>query len=304
MKLLALGALLVLVPYFLAHSAVGRALQVLMLPGFGLVLFAAFLLARQGTAAHAVATNIIERKPARVASKLPAAARVVPAQPATDRVADARGRDLRPRKAVRETRSQVVGTTHERLTGELFAQIEWRRFEAVIETLFSQAGFETRSQSHGADGGVDIWLHPRSAPATPVSIVQCKHWVGKRVGVDKVRELKGVMASHSLRRGHFATTSSFTPEAARFASDNGIHLLDIDAILRLIGMRPQADQRALLAVATEGEYWRPTCASCGEKLVERKPRSGASPFWGCANYPRCRTTMPMRADRVRDAQPA
>ncbi len=283
MKLLALGALLVLVPYFLAHSAVGRALQVLMLPGFGLVLFAAFLLARQGTAAHAVATNIIERKPARVASKLPAAARVVPAQPATDRVADARGRDLRPRKAVRETRSQVVGTTHERLTGELFAQIEWRRFEAVIETLFSQAGFETRSQSHGADGGVDIWLHPRSAPATPASIVQCKH---------------------SIRRGHFATTSSFTSEAVRFATDNGIHLLDIDAILRLIGTRSPADQRALLAVATEGEYWRPTCASCGEKLVERKPRSGASPFWGCANYPRCRTTMPMRADRVRDAQPA
>ncbi len=38
----------------------------------------------------------------------------------------------------------------------VFAAIEWRRFEAVCEKLFTQAGFETKSQSHGADGGVDI----------------------------------------------------------------------------------------------------------------------------------------------------
>ncbi|MDD2808639.1 MAG: restriction endonuclease [Rhodoferax sp.] len=38
----------------------------------------------------------------------------------------------------------------------VFANIEWRRFEAVCEKLFGQAGFETKSQSHGADGGVDI----------------------------------------------------------------------------------------------------------------------------------------------------
>jgi restriction system protein len=35
----------------------------------------------------------------------------------------------------------------------VFAAIEWRRFEAVCEALFAQAGFSTRSQSHGADGG-------------------------------------------------------------------------------------------------------------------------------------------------------
>ena len=44
---------------------------------------------------------------------------------------------------------------------QVFADIEWRRFEAVCELLFSQAGFQTQSQSHGADGGVDIWLHSR-----------------------------------------------------------------------------------------------------------------------------------------------
>src|SRR5213076_2712188 len=47
----------------------------------------------------------------------------------------------------------------ERWSREVFELIEWRRFEAVVEALFAQAGFATRSQPHGADGGVDIWLY-------------------------------------------------------------------------------------------------------------------------------------------------
>ncbi len=198
----------------------------------------------------------------------------------------------RPNPSVQEG---AVPSTPTHWGPDVFDQIEWRRFEAVIEALFAKAGFATRSQSHGADGGVDIWLHSRFNAEQPVSIVQCKHWVSKRVGVDKVRELKGVMASHGMARGHFATTSTFTPDAIEFARQNGIHLLDIEGILRLIDKRSQEDQAALLAVATEGEFWRPTCVNCGTKLVLRPGSQGRKPFWGCTSYPRCRTTLPMRA---------
>jgi restriction system protein len=176
----------------------------------------------------------------------------------------------------------------------VFDVIEWRRFEAAVEALFRQAGFETRSQSHGADGGVDIWLHSRSVPDRAVSVVQCKHWQGKRVGVDKIRELRGVMAAHAVRRGQFATTSTFTSDAVAFARDNGINLLDVDALLALIAQRTPEQQQALLEVALEGEYWRPTCVNCGTKLVERATKDGGSRFWGCAAFPKCRTTMAMR----------
>jgi restriction system protein len=47
---------------------------------------------------------------------------------------------------------------------EVFKAFEWRRCEAVVEALFAQAGFETKSQSHGADGGVDIWLYSKNQP--------------------------------------------------------------------------------------------------------------------------------------------
>lgn len=163
--------------------------------------------------------------------------------------------------------------------------IEWRRFEALCEALYAQAGFTTRSQSHGADGGVDIWLQSRHSDVP--RIVQCKHWQGK-VGVKEMREFLGVMASHQLKSGTYVTSSTFSAEAAAFAKANGIHAQDGAALLRLIGQRTPEQQAALLAVAYEGEYWRPTCASCGTKMIEKTSSKNDGSFWGCANYPKCR----------------
>lgn len=176
----------------------------------------------------------------------------------------------------------------------VFAAIEWRRFEAVCEALFAQAGFTTKSQSHGADGGVDIWLYSVNSTG-PAAVAQCKHWTSQQVGVKEVREFFGVMASHQLKRGTYATSSTYTADALQFAKVNGINAMDGAALLRQIATRTPEQQRALLAVAFEGEYWRPTCASCGIKLLERTPAKGGSAFWGCSNYPRCKTRMAMSA---------
>lgn len=183
----------------------------------------------------------------------------------------------------------------DRWSQAVFDMIEWRRFEAVVEALFKQAGFETKSQSHGADGGVDIWLYSRNQPGAPVSLVQCKHWQGKKVSVDKIRELRGVMAAQNVKRGQFATTSTFTADAMAFAAENGVNLLSVDKLLQLIASRTPEQQADLLNVALEGEYWRPTCVNCGVKMVDRVPRNGGAPFWGCPAFPKCKTTMPMRA---------
>jgi restriction system protein len=107
-----------------------------------------------------------------------------------------------------------------------------------------------------------------------------------------LREFFGVMASHGLKRGTYATTSTYTADAKAFAQANGISAMDGPALLNLITtQRTPEQQAALLEVAYEGEYWRPTCASCGIKLVERNPAKGGAPFWGCANYPRCKTRI-------------
>ena len=133
----------------------------------------------------------------------------------------------------------------------MFAAIEWRRFEAVCEALFAQAGFTTKSQSHGADGGVDIWLFSKNADG-PATIVQCKHWNNKAVGVRDLRRFFGMMASHKLSRGTYVTTSTFTEEALLFAKANGINTMDGSRLLKQIVTRTDELQRHLLEWHTKG----------------------------------------------------
>ena len=287
-KLIGVGVLLGVVPLLFSHTLLAAGLR--PLAPIGLLLLATgcallwwqFKQQRQGTSV------VVSFEKPTASKRSPLAA--VP-RPSADRT--------RPTSDhVDNTEPHKGGATRIDPTAwgpAVFDVIEWRRFEALIETLFAQAGFETKSQSHGADEGIDIWLYSRSQPGPPVSLVQCKHWQGKRVGVDKVRELRGVMAAKNVTRGQFATTSSFTADAAAFAKENGINLLDVQALLALIGKRSAEQQAALLAVALEGEYWRATCVNCGTKMVERSPRSGGSAFWGCPKFPKCKTTMPMRA---------
>jgi restriction system protein len=171
---------------------------------------------------------------------------------------------------------------------QVFADIEWRRFEAVCEGFFTQSGLKTKSQSHGADGGVDIWMYSAHAEG-PVSIAQCKHWRNEVVTVKEIREFYGVMSSHKLQRGTFVTTSTYTADAQKFANENGINALDGDKLLKLIASRTAEQQKELLDIAYEGEYAVPTCASCGIKMVKR------TKFWGCKNYPRCKSQIYFKA---------
>lgn len=191
----------------------------------------------------------------------------------------------------------VTGFRPQTWSPEVFDIIEWRRFEAVVEALFAQSGFITKSQPHGADEGIDVWLYPRTQPDKPCSLLQCKHWSDKPVGVDKVRELRGVMAAKNVSGGKFATSGSFTSAAKTFAAREGIDLIDMGDLLKLIGRSSPEQQRDLLRVALEGDYWRPTCVNCGIKMTERVPRGSGAKFWGCVNYPQCKTTMAIRRAR-------
>lgn len=286
-NLLVLGGAFVLVPMFLGNSPLGQALASLQPIGLMLVVagIAFLLMGRKFGQPTPPLEPGFTRRPETQAERRKAASAAQPTPP----------RALAAVPTTTAARSASPSPEAPQQWGKAVLEvIEWRRFEAVVERLFQQAGFETRSQSHGADEGVDVWLYSRNQPGDPVSLVQCKHWQGKRVGVDKIRELRGVMAARNVKRGQFATTSTFTQDAITFARENGVNLLDVDGLLRLIGQRAPGEQAELLAVALEGDYWRPTCVNCGDKMVERAPRKGGSTFWGCSHYPRCKTTMPMR----------
>lgn len=179
------------------------------------------------------------------------------------------------------------------LTLALLHEIEWKRFEELCAAYFSAVGFDALTQSHGADGGIDIRLTFKGQPDQVTSIVQCKAW-STPVGVKPVRELLGVMTATKAPRGTFVSLNGFHTHAEALARTNRIFPMDGKALLEGMLKRSPEEQTRLLRVATEGEYWKPTCPSCGIRMVERQSKTDGSKFWGCANYPRCRRTLQPR----------
>lgn len=177
-------------------------------------------------------------------------------------------------------------------SSEALRMLEWKRFELLCAGYYEAVGFTTATLAAGPDGGIDVKLF-KADLAKPLAIVQCKAWNTHPVGVKEVRELLGVMVHEGVGRGIFVTTGTYTPDALQFGAANPLQLLDGDAFVKKIHDLPPEKQKALLEHAFEGDYRTPTCASCGTKMVARDSKRGA--FWGCIHYPRCKTTLSMRA---------
>jgi restriction system protein len=176
---------------------------------------------------------------------------------------------------------------------EVYRAVEWRRFAAVCEALFTQAGFSTRVTLRGANTGTDIALYARKAGKL-LALVRSHQSLDQSIPLDALRQLQQKMTAYPGTYGVYATTATLQPDARQFAQDHGIHVLEGPSLLRLIADRPPAQQQALLDVAYQGEYWRPTCPCCDVKMRRRMPVQGGALFWGCNNYPDCRVRLPMR----------
>lgn len=177
---------------------------------------------------------------------------------------------------------------------ELLRDLEWKRFEDVCQRFYASKGIKSETTPLGTDGGIDIRLY-QDDTGKPISIVQCKAWGERQVGIKPVRELLGVMAHEKIEKAFFMASGGFTDEAKQFAQANRINLITGEMLLAMIQRLPEADQQALLAFATDGDYRIPTCPTCGIKMRHVPGTSGRPDFWGCQNYPRCRQKLGMRA---------
>ena len=169
--------------------------------------------------------------------------------------------------------------------------LEWKRFELLCAKYYEAVGFKTATLSAGADGGIDIKLY-KANPDVPIAIVQCKAW-SSPVSVKEIRELFGVMNHEKVQRGIFITSGSYTKDALAFGAANPIQLLDGETFLKKICDLAPEMRDALKEFAFAGDYITPTCASCGVKMVRREGEKRS--FWGCMNFPRCRTTLTIKS---------
>lgn len=180
---------------------------------------------------------------------------------------------------------------------EVIRDIEWKRFEDVCQQFYETKGIKSATTALGPDGGIDIRLY-QDDTGRATSIVQCKAWGERFVGVKPVRELLGVMTHEKIVKAFFMTSGRFTDDAKEVAKSNRITLIDGEMLLMMINRLPDSDQKSLLEFATDGDYKTPTCPSCGIKMKRVAGKAGRPDFWGCHNYPRCRQKLGVRRDAL------
>lgn len=178
-------------------------------------------------------------------------------------------------------------------TLDVIRDLEWKRFEDVCQQFYEKKGIRSDTTDLGPDGGIDIRLYQDDS-GRPTSIVQCKAWGERYVGVKPIRELLGVMTHEKIGKAFFMTSGSYSDEAKAVAQANRITLIDGNMLLMMIQRLPAPERESLLAFAVDGDYVIPTCPSCGIKMVVREGTNGRADFWGCQNYPRCRQTLSKR----------
>jgi restriction system protein len=128
------------------------------------------------------------------------------------------------------------------------------------------------------------------------SVIQCKARGNASIGVDKVRELLGVVTAKHVRRGILICNTAYTSDAKVFAQDNhGVVLADLEWMFKQLHKAPEATRTAWASRFFGLDCDVPSCPACEIKLVHRTSRRGD--FYGCRNYPRgCRTKIGIRDD--------
>jgi len=165
--------------------------------------------------------------------------------------------------------------------------------------LFRVEGFVVTENKRPdeADGGVDFEIEK----AGKTWLVQVKHW-RHEVGVDKARELWGLVADEGAAGGVLLGTSGFTAAAREFAEGKDLRLIDGPEFLSLrsqlatIQATDIGDVDPMVSVGFARYLMTikpPACPTCGKPmvLVTRLVNTAiAYQLWGCKSYPNCKGT--------------
>ena len=168
--------------------------------------------------------------------------------------------------------------------------LSWQDFERYVGEAYRRLGYTVKETGPGADGGVDLIARKNGEKV----LVQCKRWRTDKVGVDKARELFGVVKAEGATKGVLVTSGAFTPAAVEFAqskADGQLDLVDGEGLVRLIG--GAADTLRSLDPPDEraSRIETPSCPRCQAPMVERTAKRGqhaGGEFWGCPKFPNCR----------------
>lgn len=167
-------------------------------------------------------------------------------------------------------------------------RLSWKEFEELVAEIFRRKGYSViENSSKGPDGGVDVALKKDGN----LFLVQCKRWKARKVGVQIVREMYGVMIAEQATGVIIITSGFFTQESQRFAEGKPIELIEGSQLASLV--KSVQEEKGWSAQPMTVPESPNLCPRCGNELVLRTARRGqnaGSKFFGCTGYPTCRYT--------------
>jgi len=182
-------------------------------------------------------------------------------------------------------RTQAILRTDEKVPP--FESLSWQEFESLLSAAFRAQGYRVVQASPGPDGGVDLTLHDSQGK----TLVQCKHWRSRKVGVNVVRELLGSMTAAGVSAGIVVCSGEYTQQAHDLArTGTSIKLIDgrqLKAMLRE-GMNTEGKPVQKKGPSPSND---PACPNCRSEMVMRTAQKGPNAggqFWGCSRFPKCR----------------
>ncbi|WP_038880929.1 restriction endonuclease [Vibrio jasicida] len=171
-----------------------------------------------------------------------------------------------------------------------FHQLSWLEFESYVGEYFKHQGYAVKqSFSQKPDGGIDIWLTKDGE----LSLVQCKHWKAKKVGIQVLREMYGVMIEHHASKMIIVTSGDFTSEAIAYAQDKRLWLVNGSELVHIIEDGRSFENKPPKSTS-DMKLVPKVCPNCQSVLVKRVAKRGVNKgkaFYGCTSFPTCRYTI-------------
>ena len=104
-------------------------------------------------------------------------------------------------------------------TPPLLHSLSPRKFEEVVAKLLEDDGFDVQLTPASRDGGRDILAYIDLAVGRILTLVECKKWSkDRKIPVDLVRQLYGVLNAERATNAMLVTTSTFTQDAGFFVN--------------------------------------------------------------------------------------
>jgi restriction system protein len=180
----------------------------------------------------------------------------------------------------------------------------WKEFEELVAEAYRRQGFRVIENGFGPDGGVDVKLIQNNQ----TTLVQCKQWRSKNVGVAVIREMFGVMTADNASKVVIICCGGFTRDALSFAENKPIELIGGAELLSIVKeiqnnstpnkeapkSKPKPSLEPQPQAQNSSNIIDNPCPKCGNHLVERQAKRGANvgnSFLGCSSFPKCRFTQ-------------